>query len=354
MMPAPQSICVLRLSALGDVCNAVAAIQAIQKSFPATKITWIIGKLEHALVQDLPGVEFIIFEKSRGKAAIADLKEAMRGRTFDVLLHMQISIRANRLARLVPAKRKIGYDWKRAKEGHSLVINERINALPPKSADQHVLDSFMSFALKLGAKEELCYPPSWNIPVSDTDLKFATDTIDDGQQIMILCPAASKRERCWAPERYAEVVHFVYRKGIKVVLCGGPAPLDKELAEQIANSTRVPITNLVGKTSLKQLYALLGRALFVLAPDTGPLHMANAIGTPVVGLYAHSNPQRTGPYNSQSYVVDHYKAHLDQQYGKLPDQVKWGKRVHGSDLMETITSKEVFDKIDHLLLELDA
>ena len=350
----PESICILRLSALGDVCNAVAAVQAIQKSFPKARITWIIGKLEHSFVQGLPDVEFIVFDKSRGTEAKSEFKTAMQGRSFDVLLHMQVAMRANLLARLIPAKRKIGYDWKRAKEGHSLFVNEHIDALLPKSTDLHVLDSFMSFALKLGAQDDFCYPPQWNIPIAEEDAAFALAQIPEGQQTMILCPAASKKERCWSPARYVETLHFVQRKGINVILCGGPAPLDLELAEEIANKVRIPITNLVGKTTLKQLYALLGRALFVLAPDTGPLHMANAAGTPVVGLYAHSNPQRTGPYNNQGYVVDHYKAHLQQQYGKLPDQVKWGKRVHGSDLMESISCPEVFKKIDLLLLELKA
>lgn len=353
-MSSPESICILRLSALGDVCNAVAAVQAIQKSFSEAKITWIIGKLEHQLVFDLPGIEFIVFEKARGKAAIDDLKTAMQNRSFDVLLHMQVAMRANRLARLIPAKKKLGYDWKRAKEGHSLVINERIPPLLPKSSEQHVLDSFLSFALKLGAKEEHCYPPTWNIPVSEADREFALSMIPDGQQTMILCPAASKKERCWSSQGYIDAIHFVQRKGINVILCGGPAPLDTEIAEYISSKTRVPVKNLVGQTTLKQLYALLGRALFVLSPDTGPLHLANAAGTGVIGLYAHSNPKRTGPYSSQNYVVDHYQAHLRQQYGKLPEQVKWGKRVHGSDLMDTITSKEVFEQIDHLLLELDS
>ncbi|WP_197475053.1 glycosyltransferase family 9 protein, partial [Oleiphilus sp. HI0079] len=208
-MSSPESICILRLSALGDVCNAVAAVQAIQKSFSEAKITWIIGKLEHQLVYDLPGIEFIVFEKARGKAAIDDLKTAMQNRSFDVLLHMQVAMRANRLARLIPAKKKLGYDWKRAKEGHSLVINERIPPLLPKSSEQHVLDSFISFALKLGAKEEHCYPPTWNIPVSEADREFALSMIPDGQQTMILCPAASKKERCWSSQGYIDAIHFV-------------------------------------------------------------------------------------------------------------------------------------------------
>jgi len=104
-----NSICILRLSALGDVCNAAAAVQAVQRSYPKATITWIIGKLEHNLVHDIPGVEFIVFEKSRGKAAVKALKKTLKHQRFDVLLHMQVAMRANRLAALVPAKVKIGY-----------------------------------------------------------------------------------------------------------------------------------------------------------------------------------------------------------------------------------------------------
>jgi len=351
-MKAPASICVLRLSALGDVCNAVAAIQSIQKSFPECAITWVVGKLEHSLVEGLDGIEFIVFDKKQN-SAIKNFKQAMRGRKFDVLLHMQVAARANRLATLIPAKRKIGYDWQRAKEGHSLVINSRIPSLPHNSPRQHVLDSFFDFAMKLGVRSDECYPPEWNIPTSVADKEFASLTIPAGAQTMVICPAASKRERCWPAERYADIAHYIHRRGINVVLCGGPSDLDHELAQGIIKHSRIPITNLIGKTSLKQLYCLLGRALFVLAPDTGPLHLANAAGTPVVGLYAHSNPARTGPYNSQSYVANAYLGQLQRQYGKTPEFVKWGQRVHGSELMLDITVKQVCEKIDTLLLELD-
>lgn len=346
---APKSVCVLRLSALGDVCNAVAAVQAVQRAYPASHITWIIGKLEHQLVHDLPGIEFIVFDKRRGSTAIKDLKQTLSGRRFDVLLQMQVAMRANRLAHLIPAKRKIGYDFKRAKEGHSLVVNERIPRLNPKDARQHVLDSFLSFAMTLGASEEDCYPPRWNIPLSDEDKQFADNYILPSQPTAIICPAASKRERCWLPDRYTEVIHSLESKGIKTILCGGPSELDYELARNIMALTRVDVIDLVGKTSLKQLYALLSKALFVLAPDTGPLHMANAAGRPCVGLYAHSNPARTGPYNSLEFVAEQYHEQLMLQQGKAADQLKWGLRVKGIDLMADISTLMVLQKIDALL-----
>lgn len=348
----PQSICILRLSALGDVCNAVASVQTIQRAFPDAKISWVIGKLEHSLVEGLAGVEFIIFDKSEGSAGVRAFKTSMRDREFDVLLHMQVSARANRLAYIIQAKRKIGYDWNRAKEGHSFVINERIATLSKTFPKRHVLDSFLDFAIKLGVDRDMCYPPSWDIPTTEADREFANEIISTDTQAMIICPAASKKERCWDAQSYADIAHYVHRKQIKVILCGGPSDLDKELAQEIIKKTYIPVTDLTGKTSLKQLYALLGKAMFVLGPDTGPVHMANAAGTPVIGLYAHSNPARTGPYNYQDLVASVYEYHLELQTGKAIHEARWGERVQGSDLMEDISVEQVYEIIETLLLTL--
>jgi heptosyltransferase I len=349
-----DSICVLRLSAIGDVCNAVAAVQAVQRRYPDASITWIIGKIEHQLLAGLPGIEFIIYDKAAGRQGIVDLKKQLKRLRFDVLLHMQVAMRANLLANMIRARRKIGYDWVRAKEGHSMVVSERISGLPKKAKRIHVLDSFMDFAIKLGVDSEDCYPPRWDIPVSKEDQDFALQHIPENQHFLIICPAASKEERCSSPELYAAVAHYASRRGLRTILCGGPGELDQTLAKQICEQSKIEIRNLVGQTSLKQMFALLGRASIVLAPDTGPAHMANAQGTPVVGLYAHSNPRRTGPYNYPHLVVNAYDSHLEQQTGKSHDQLRWGHRVKGRYLMSAITQEQVFDKIDQALLELKA
>ena len=131
-----NEICVLRLSAIGDVCHAVSAVQAIQKHIPNAKITWVVGKIEAMLLADLPGVELVIFDKKQGKAAYHQLKNAFRGRKFDELLHMQVALRANLAARVIPARIKVGFDWHRAKEGHFLLTNRRIAA----ERESHVLE----------------------------------------------------------------------------------------------------------------------------------------------------------------------------------------------------------------------
>jgi ADP-heptose:LPS heptosyltransferase len=101
-----NNICILRLSAIGDVCHAVAAVQAIQLRHPEASITWIIGKIEYKLLEGLAGIEFVIFDKSQGRQAYKKLKSDLNGNEFDVLLHMQVSLRANIAAKFIRAKRK--------------------------------------------------------------------------------------------------------------------------------------------------------------------------------------------------------------------------------------------------------
>lgn len=340
-----DSICILRLSAIGDVCNAVAAVQAIQTYNPDTKITWIIGKIEKVLLDGLPNVEFIVFDKSQGKAAYKKLKQDMQNRRFDVLLHMQVAFRANYAAWLIPAKRKIGFDRKRSKELHSLVVNERIKA----QEGPHVLDGFFAFANKVGVPENAIQQVSWHIPVPDADKNFADEQVSPNEKTLVISPAASKEERNWLPERYAAIADYAFEKGFRIVLCGGPGPVDKQLGEQILQHAHCSITNLIGKTNLKQMLAILGNASILLSPDTGPGHMANSQGTPVLGLYAHSNPKRTGPYLFQNDVVEVYYDHLIKQHGKPIEQLAWDTRVKGHDPMYDISVDQVKSRFDDMV-----
>lgn len=334
-----NSLCLLRLSAIGDVCHAVAMVQAIQRQYPLLQITWVIGKLEYQLLKHLPGIEFVIFDKSQGWRSYFNLHKALKGRRFDVLLHMQVALRATLASLAISAKVRVGFDRARAKEGQWLVTNHRVEPL----AQPHVLDGFMGFAKAIGVSD---ITPSWNIPVPQADTEFAQRQIADGEKVLVICAAASKAERNWLPERYAAVAQHAVNKGYRVILCGGPTALEKALADDIANACSAKLDNLVGKTSLTQLLALLKRASLVLAPDTGPAHMAVTQGTPVIGLYAHSNPGRTGPYLSQQYVVSAYQeAIASQQSG----EVKWGTRAKGEHLMALISVEAVIEKFDQVI-----
>src|SRR5690348_14174317 len=122
----PQSLCLLRTSALGDVTHVVPLVRTLQTAWPQTRLTWLIGKLEHRLVGDIEGVEFIVFDKAAGVRGYLDARRALAQRRFDALLHMQVALRANLLSLCVHADRRIGYDGARAKDLHGLFVNERI------------------------------------------------------------------------------------------------------------------------------------------------------------------------------------------------------------------------------------
>lgn len=337
------SLCLLRLSAIGDVCHAVAMVQAIQKQYPNLKITWVIGKVEYQLLKHLPGVEFVIFDKSQGWRSYFNLRKALAGQRFDVLLHMQVALRATIASLAISAKARIGFDRARAKEGQWLVTNHRVDAI----ASPHVLEGFMGFAKTLGVTD---FTPQWNIPVPEADTAFAKQLLPDGERSLVICAAASKAERNWLPERYAAVAEHAIAKGYRVILCGGPTELEQTLAQQIVSHSSRPLENQVGKTTLTQLLAVLKQASIVLAPDTGPAHMAVTQGTPVIGLYAHSNPERTGPYTSLEHVVSVYDEAIATQHSQ---PIAWGTRAKGEHLMEMIEVAPVLSVFDDLANEFD-
>ena len=334
-----KKICLMRLSAIGDVCHAAAMVTRIQTQWPDAEITWVIGKIEYQLLKLMPNIRFIVFDKSQGKVAVEALKQAVAGETFDALLMMQVALRANLASRVIKAKQRIGFDWARSKELHWLFANKRIAA----NRHAHVLDGFMDFADALGVPK--VSTPSWAIPVSEDDHLWGEKQANSLGKYVVISPAASKAERNWLPERYASIADYIQSKDVTVILCGGPGKLDRETADAIKAHASIELLDYTGQTSLHQLLMLLQHAMLVIAPDTGPAHMATTVGTPVIGLYAHSNPRRTGPYNNLDNVVSVYDECVEKQKGKPWTELAWGTRAKGSDLMEKISVEMVKQKI---------
>lgn len=334
-----KKICLMRLSAIGDVCHAVAMVTRIQSQWSDAEITWVIGKVEYQLVKLMPNVRFIIFDKSKGKAAVESLKAQVAGETFDALLMMQVALRANFASRVIKAKQRIGFDWARSKELHWLFANKRVAA----TEHAHVLKGFMDFADALGVPESK--PVSWDIPVASEDAKWGEEQAKTLGKYVVISPAASKAERNWLPQRYASIADYIQEAGVTVILCGGPGELDRKTADAIKARVKYPLKDFTGQTTLHQLLMLLKHAHLVIAPDTGPAHMATTVSTPVIGLYAHSNPRRTGPYNNLDRLVSVYDECIEEQKGKPWSALPWGTRAKGSQLMEKITVDMVKQKV---------
>ena len=336
----PESICLVRLSSIGDVTHTLPVVNTIRSYFPHTQITWIIGKSELRLVHDLPGVEFIAFDKSRGLRAYADLRRQLRGRRFEALLLMQLSLRANLIAPFVNASVKIGFDRRRAKNLHRLVINHPVKAKP----HQHVLDSLFCFSEALNIDDKRFI---WDQCCTDEDCDFAKRAIPGDQRVLLISPCSSSPRRNWSPEHYAEAAdHAAEQHKMRIVITGEAA--ERDYIRQITAAMHTRPIDLSGQTSLRQLMAVIRRADVVLSPDSGPVHLANCAGKPVIGLYAASNPERTGPYLSRQWCVNRYPDAVRLYLGKDWRTIPWGTRVNKPSVMDLIKVADVCEKLDRL------
>lgn len=339
-----QSICILRLSAIGDVTHVLPVVNAIHAQQPQARITWIIGKLEARLLSQFPNVEFIVFDKNGGLKAVKELRKVLKGRRFDVLLHMQVAARANLLSMLIKAPLRIGWDKPRWRDRHQWFINRSVRSVPR----QHQVDGFLEFASALGTDSG---PPQWGLPISDADQRWADATLAEGpsggKPILMISPCSSHSLRNWAAERYAVVAnHAIEKLGMRVVLVGGPSTLEKDTGKLIESAMLHAPQNLIGKDTLNRSVALLKRASILLSPDSGPAHLASAIGTPVLGLYAATPSSRSGPYNSLNLCVDKYAEAALKFRQKAPGQLRWGQRIEEPGVMDLISVEEVIAKLD--------
>ena len=344
MSAADESICIFRLSALGDITHMLPLVHRIQRHRPQARITWIIGRFEAKLVGDLPGVEFIPIDKKRGLAAVwRELRTTLGGRRFDALLLCQLAARANLLSTAIRARRRIGFEWAKSKEGHSLFINERITP----ASGRHVLDTLYRFGDALGVPEA---PKQWDIPVSQADHAFAERHLPGQQPTLIISPCSSHALRNWHAAGYARVAeHAMRHHGLRVMLCGGPSAIERDMGAAIESECREPLINLIGQDTLKQACALMARATAVLTPDAGPMHIANAMGTPVLGLHAATDSTRSGPYSDLRWTVDRYDAAARKFLRKPGRELPWGKRVEFPGVMDLIETEAVTERLDALM-----
>lgn len=327
-------MCLLRLSALGDVTHVVPLVRTLQAARPDTPIHWIIDKAGHKLLDGLPGVTFHAYDKKSGMAGVKELRRQLPPARFEALLQMQVAFRANLLSAFIPAERRIGYDRSRSKDLHGLFINERI----PDRPGIHVLDAIGSFCEPLGLRQT---EVSWDLAVPQSAYEWAAaQWQDDGRPVLMISPCSSHVRRNWYADRYAAVANHAAQRGWQVVLCGGRSELERSMADAIQAQLHTPALDLVGKDTLKQLPALLARANLVMTPDSGPMHIANAMGAKVLGLHAASNPNRSGPYSDRRYCVDRYDDAARKYLAKQAADLKWGTKIEFDDVMELITVED--------------
>ena len=318
-------------------------VRALQRACPGCRITWIIGRVEARLLSLLPEVEFLTVDKRRPAAEFARLRRELRARRFDVLLHMQVSLRASLVSTLVRAPIRVGFDRARARELQWLFTNRRIAA----RCREHVLDSFWGFIEAIGIEDRRL---EWNLPLPPEALEYAARIIPDARPTLLISPCSSHTLRNWRAEYYAQVAdHAVSRWGMRVVLCGGPSDIERDMAESILARAEHRPVNQVGRDTLPQMLALLGASTVLLTPDSGPAHMAAMVDTPVIGLYAATNPARSGPYLSRQWCVDRFADAARAFMRCEPDALPWWTKIEKPGVMDLIRPEEVIQRLDQFM-----
>jgi heptosyltransferase I len=331
----PERVVIFRQSALGDVIMTQPLVEEISRQWPEVEIVWVASPMVMPLIQHLetPKLRILPEAKPRGFRDRRELASKLRGEGRTWLLCLQSTFRSNLTYPFISAERKIGWDRRRGKNCQSWVTQERI-----QFRQEHLLDGFLSFLPELGLEIN---PPTWHHEHQSDDLKMIKRWMGDAKgPWLAVNPSASKEERNWPLEKMASVIRNLKKDGVRVVLTGGKGLEEVQRASVLEGMVQ-PELNLCGKTGLKTLMTLLSEVDALLSPDTGPVHMARAVGTPVVGLFAVATARLTGPYGQLEYCVDRWEEGLKELLGKDLSKVDWHQRVHHPDAMKLIPEAEV-------------
>lgn len=289
------------MSAVGDVVHALPIVTALKRYDPAAHLTWILQPGPATLVRGHRDVDEIIeFERTRGARAFLDVRRALRQRPLDLLIDLQVYFKAGIVTALADARVKLGFDRARARDANWLFTTRRI----PPHPIQHVQDQYFEFLTALGIPSQ---PVQWKLGPWPAERAWQAEWHSRfDRPVASIVVATSKPEKDWLPERWAAVSDVLYEHyGLQPVLVGGRSPRELDAERIIMQRARHRPVSALG-SGLRKLVSILDASALVLAPDTGPLHIAVALDRPVISLMGYTNPKRTGPYRFRDLLIDAY------------------------------------------------
>jgi heptosyltransferase I len=326
-------IAIVMMSAIGDAVHVLPVVNALKRHAPTSHVTWILQPVPATLVRGHPRIDEIVeFDPGRGARAYLELARAMRGRRFDLVIDLQVAFKAGVATALLRAPVKLGFDRARARDANWLFTTHRIPPHPP----QHVEEQYFEFLRWLGVDPE---PVEWQLGPWEEEREWQRAFFADfTRPAAAINVATTNPDRDWMPERWAAVIDALWeRYGVEPVLVGGRS--ERELAAEaaIVAAARHRPRSALG-SGLRRLVAILDGSALVLALDSAPLHLAVAVGTPVISLMANADPRRTGPFRRfHDLVVDAY--HDPGEAAPVSMKRRWGR-------MGRITVEQVLEKVE--------
>jgi heptosyltransferase I len=336
--------CIVLLTGLGDVVHGLPLVNAIRDAHPEARITWVAEPMPASFLAGHPSIDrLVVYKRSEGLRGIRQLRHDLKdGNPVDITLNLNVYFKSIWPTILSGARRRIGFDRARTFEGVWLASNERLAASPRA----HTADMFLEFAQHLRVPAD---KPEWRIRFTPDELEDQQNFFSqfEGRPVATIIPASATIKKDWLAERWAQVATALEKDfGFAVVVAGGPGEREQAAAQEIMTKSSARVKWAM-TDSVRRLAWTVGGSSLVLAPDTGPVHIARALNVPVIGLYGHTNPWRVGPWRAYHDLwIDHY---TDQ--GEQPDvtdrRPKWER-------MPTITVEEVLERVTRAVSEYGA
>ena len=298
-------ILIVLMGAIGDVVRGLPLAMRIKKDWPNSHITWAVEPICQPLLNNHPAVDqVLLFDRPRGFRAYLNFVREMRRNKYDLCLDLQRHFKSGVTSRLSGAEKRIGFDFDNSREGNWLFNNQHISKQDRFSPK---IDQFQAFgdALELSKLDPLEF--GMNALVEDRDLvdrllqEQGWNPGEDKLVAMIL--GSTWKSRFWFAEKYSQLCNTLFSDyGMRSVLVGSKS--EREFANQVKGEVAdAAVIDLVEKTSLAQLISVFNRASFAVGSDSGPMHIAAAVGLPVISLWGATSPVRSGPYGSEKYVL---------------------------------------------------
>ena len=331
-IPAGARVCIVMMSAVGDTVHVLPVVTALKRHDATTHLAWVLQPLPSSLVRGHGAVDEIIpFDPARGWRAFADVAPLLRRRRFDLVINLQVALKAGIVTALTRAPRKVGFDRARARDANWLFTTERIPRHPP----QHVQEQYLEFLRHLGVDPE---PIEWNIgPFPEERASQREFTSGVGGPYAAINIATSNPDRDWLPDRWAAVIDVLRdRYGLRAVLVGGRSARELAARDAIAAAARSAPVDALG-SGFRRLVGILDASELVLALDSAPLHIAVAVRRPVISLMANADPRRTGPFRAyHDLIIDAY--HDPGEIAPVSMHRRWGRmsRITVDDVLERV------------------
>jgi lipopolysaccharide heptosyltransferase I len=327
MTESGERFLVVRLTALGDILHTVPAVAAVRAAHRTSRIDWVVEKKWAPVLEGSPAINEVIPFERRSVLGAVDCVKRLQQNRYTCAIDFQGLYKSSVIAILSGAPRRIGFERGWAREGGAAVLyTERVTP-----TGRHVAELNYSLAEAAGATRLATPEYPLRVPAGGaTSIRARLRELGIGQYIVV-GPAGSWRAKCWPTERYGEFCReFEKRSDLRVIVIHGPG--EESLAEEVCRAA-VPARPVAVRTTLEELMGLLAHAKCVVAADSGPLHLAAALGAPVVGLYGPTDPARNGPFASGAIVLTEAR----------PEEISYKRRTNYSPAMLRISVDQVLE-----------